>query len=146
MLVEVCITVLGILCSLPAVVEEYMEEFDPAMWETWVKVLPQLFLTIACVLRVKPKVLWGSLVLCILGLLTTYFCLLFNSRASASVVCEEYPEACADDIEDTCTGVAIAPWQGLLYLIGLCFMTIGSTTLIRDNSVALSDARVTPAK
>lgn len=144
MLIELSITVLGIGCSLPALFTEYSSEFAAAEWTTWVKMLPQSLLLVACILRLIKKMPLFGMLLGVLGLFATYFCMLFNSRASASVVCQEYPDACSDDAETSCSDSVLESWEGLLYLIGLCFMTIGSTILVRDYSNSRQEKKVQP--
>lgn len=146
MIVEILVTAVGIAMSAPALITEFSDSFQPSEWSTWSKLLPQIFLILAMTSRSAKRLIWCSLVLSVLGLLGTYFCLLFNSRASASVVCDQYSSVCADDAEASCSGIVIEPWEGLFYLIGLCFMTIGSTVLIRDNSLQIQERKIIPAE
>ena len=145
MISELSVTSIGIACSLPALVELYMDDFASDKWETYVKLMPQLFLVVAIILRLLSKFSM-TLAFTVLGLLLTYFCLLFNSSASTSAACDEYSDLCADEIVPVCANNPIEGWQGLLYQIGLSLMTVGSTLLIKENMALYKMSKTAPRR
>ena len=145
MIPELVVIALGIVCSLPVIFEDYIDNFEAGEWQTWAKLTPQLFLSVSIGFSFFKKLHIYGLVFSVLGLIATYMSLLFNSRASASSVCEEWPDVCPEKTEtlenETCKDIAFEPIEGFLYLFGLCLMTAGSVILIRDLAMKVKEKK-----
>jgi hypothetical protein len=86
-ILELTLILIGLWITIPALYEEFKNEFDGGAWETWVKLLPHILFIIAISFgmsgffkksRCLIDVGWiGTLV----GLFFTYFVMIFNTRA-----------------------------------------------------------------
>jgi hypothetical protein len=86
-ILELTLILIGLWITIPALYEEFKNDFDSSAWETWVKLMPHFLFVIAISLGMsgffkKSRPLldlgwFGTL----LGLFFTYFVMIFNTRA-----------------------------------------------------------------
>lgn len=147
MIVNLSVTGAGIALTLPAIIQEYVDIGEADKWYTYIKILPHFFLLLACGFRFAIKYLRVLDIPCIvsaaLGWASLYYLFLFNLTASATSVCKEFEDACAEDLQglEVCANNPVEPWQGILYLIGISSMVVGSTLLTKEMGFRLYEAK-----
>jgi hypothetical protein len=84
---ELFILLTGLWLTIPAIYEDFRDEFKTGDWESWMKIAPHLVYTLAVSfgmighLKAKPGMLGFGWFLMILGLFATYFNAMFNTRS-----------------------------------------------------------------
>mmetsp|Transcript_3516 Transcript_3516/g.7305 ORF Transcript_3516/g.7305 Transcript_3516/m.7305 type:complete len:152 (+) Transcript_3516:1796-2251(+) len=147
-------TYAGLSLTIPAINEDFSDEFPSSDWESYFKIAPQFILLVVIafglvgLLKHKPIFKKIALALDVLALLLTYFLMLFNTRAATYEICDAYSDVCMEDDGDAAaTDTNIEDWQALMYMIGLCVMIAAEAlwayllVKTRDSAVAPVDAK-----
>lgn len=143
MIVESVFCIIGICFTIPAVISESYT-FTITEFSTWVRFLPQSLLVLALSMQFFKKIYIPSLISAGLSLLGTYFLLMFNSQSSSISICAKFSSICTENSSITYNGDILSIWQGILYLLGLCFKIIGTSLLIRNLAKKLKPVKVSP--
>ena len=131
-ILELTLILIGLWITIPALYNEFKEEFKTSDWQTWVKLSPHLAFVVAISIGMtgffkKNKCCIDcSWLGCLVALFCTYFVMIFNTRGATQAVCEEYDSVCFDDVQGSCD-TDIESWQGIMYLLGKCFLIIGGS-------------------
>ena len=142
---ELSILNLGLVLTIPGLYADYNSEFSTDKWETWIKLTPYLFYIPAQVTGIyghrKHEVRWldAGWATTLLGLISCYFLMMFNTRSASQVVCDDWNSICLDDFEGSCD-TDLEAYQGFMYILGLCLMIIGGSLiflLLLEKSVSL---------
>ena len=143
MYIENIFSLVGIGLTIPVMIAE-ADEYTVNNFATWIKIAPQFMLFFAIVTRLfnKTQMLCG--ILSIISLVGSYFLLLFNSQRSSYVICKQFDTLCPENDNITCDDSILEVWEGILYLLGLCFKIIGSTLLIRNSFAKSKSLKVVP--
>ena len=133
-ILELTLILIGLWITIPALYDEFKDDFKADKWETWIKISPHLIYVLAISFGMtgffkKNKALidfawFGNLI----GLLCTYFVMIFNTRAMTQSVCDEWSDVCLDDVQGSCDA-NVEAWQALMYLLGMCFLIIGGSLI-----------------
>jgi hypothetical protein len=100
---ELFILLAGLSLTIPALYEDFSEEFKTGEWESWMKLSPHIVFTLAVSFGMIGhfKSSSGSLIfgwiLTLCGLFCTYFVAMFNTRSMSQVVCDEWNSICLED-------------------------------------------------
>ncbi|CAG9333177.1 unnamed protein product [Blepharisma stoltei] len=147
MIVEISVSLLGTALTFPAFIQEYNDIGESDKWYSYIKLLPHFLLILACGFRFGIKFMKIFQIPCIsLSAVTwasLYYLFLFNLTASTTAVCEKYTDACAEDLDglSLCLNNPVKGWEGIMYLIGLSMMVIGSTLLTKEIGFQLYEGR-----
>ena len=85
--IELFLVLTGVVLTIPAVYEDFKDEFPTGDWETWMKLSPHIIYTTAVSIGMLGYFYSTSCMLIIgwigmiLGLACTYYLALFNTRA-----------------------------------------------------------------
>ncbi|CAG9325749.1 unnamed protein product [Blepharisma stoltei] len=122
---------LGILLTVPALVQEYIDDNDFSKWQNSIKILPHLLLMVSCALRFNKIILPFGLVMGVITWISNHFLFILNLTSSSTSICEDFSDLCTEDTS-SCINSPVSSWAGILYIIGLLFMIIGNTLLIKN--------------
>jgi hypothetical protein len=93
---ELFILLAGLSLTIPALYEDFSEEFKTGEWESWMKLSPHIIFTLGVSFGMIGhfKTSNGSLAfgwfLSLIALFCTYFNAMFNTRSMSQVVCNEW--------------------------------------------------------
>lgn len=133
MIIEGVICLVGVTFTLPGIIAETGKSLIDS-FEFWMQFLPQVVLVLALVLQLHKKTRILSIVTAGVSLCGEYFLLIFNSQNSSYKICTEFKSICPEHEDLICEGTALAVWEAIMYLLGLCLMVIGNTLLIKNSN------------
>ncbi|CAG9330764.1 unnamed protein product [Blepharisma stoltei] len=142
MILEIGVSIIGIVLTISALFDDLSDTFDYTKWKSWVKFIPQVLLISACGFRFVKKLRIEALATSIVSLIGFYYLILFNTRESSILVCDEYSDICAEKVDVLYTGEVLKAATALPYLIGLAVSIIGSTLLARETYFMIENNKI----